>query len=127
MSVASLIDENMSSRELVRALRVGISRCEDAMPESLAWHAYLELRNRDHDEADDLFMTALRNLHRRRSLAGSSITTHDPLIEEHRLTDDVLLGELWKAYKKCIKNNRTGPAGQLLKEIEDRLQAHPRG
>ena len=34
---------------------------------------------------------------------------------------DSFLADLWKAYKKCIRNNRTGPASQLLKEIEEHL------
>lgn len=121
MSAPSLIDESMSSRDLVRTLRISASRCGDVMPESVAWHAYLELHKRGHENADELFISALKSLHGRRSMAGSDLSIDDRLIEEHRLTDDALLAELWKAYKKCLKTNRTGPAFQLLKEIEDRL------
>ena len=57
----------------------------------------------------------------RRCIAGVDLPIIDSLTDEHRLVDDAFLADLWKAYKKCLKNNRTGPAGQLLKEIEDRL------
>lgn len=121
MTVASLVDESMSSRELVRTLRVSASRCGDLMPESVAWHAFLELRKRGHDGAESLFVSSLKSLHSRRSMAGSDLSIDDQLIEEHRLAQDGLLAELWKAYKKCLKNNRTGPAFQLLREIEEHL------
>ncbi len=39
------------------------------------------------------------------------------------MIDDAFLADLWKAYKKCIKNNRTGPASQLLRDIEERVIA----
>ncbi len=121
MTAVSLVDESMSSRELVRTLRVSASRCGDLMPESVVWHAYLELTKRDHENSDELFVSALRSLLSRRSVAGSDLSIKDTLIEEHRLANDGLMSELWKAYKRCIKNHRTGPAGQLLKEIEDHL------
>lgn len=124
MSMGPLVDASMTSRELVRTLRVSASRCGDFLPESVAWHAYHELSRRGHDEANDLFLSALRSLHSRRSIAGSDLSVNDTLIEEHRLADDGVLAELWKAYKKCIRTHRTGPAGQLLREIEDRLNAH---
>ena len=37
--------------------------------------------------------------------------------------DDALLGELWKAYKRCIRAQRTGPAAQLLNDIAAQLAA----
>lgn len=121
MTAVSLVDESMTSRDLVRTLRVSASRCGEWMPESVVWHAYLELRKREHENSQELFISALRSLLSRRSVAGSDLSIADTLIEEHRLAEDPLLSELWKAYKKCIKNHRTGPAGQLLKEIEDHL------
>jgi hypothetical protein len=121
MSEVSLVDDTVSSRDLVRTLRVSASRCGDMMPESLVWQAFIELRRRGHEGASTLFLDALRTLHKRRSIAGSDLSTNDALMEEHRLANDQLLGELWKAYKKCLKHHRTGPAGQLLKEIEERL------
>ena len=45
----------------------------------------------------------------------------DPDPEEHKLVDDPMLAELWKAYKRCICAQRTGPAAQLLQNIEDHL------
>lgn len=121
MSIASIVDDTMSSRDLVRTLRISASRCGEVMPESVLWHAYVELRKRGHDEASALFVSALRSLHARRSVSGSDLPVDDRLVEEHRLVDDPMLGELWKAYKRCIRNHRTGPAGQLLKEIEERV------
>ena len=56
-----------------------------------------------------------------RCIAGMDLPINDDLTEEHRLVDDGFLGDLWKAYKKCIKNNRTGPAQQLLRDIEERI------
>jgi hypothetical protein len=124
MALSPVIDESVSSRDLVRALRVGASRLEeDVMPESVAWRSYHELCRRGYPDAGELFLGALRTLHSRRSMAGSSLSTSDPHSNEHRLTEDALLAELWKAYKRCIRNNRTGPAQQLLREIEDRLAA----
>ena len=118
MSTASLFDDNVSSRDLVRSLRIGGANDDAVLPESMVWQSYLELQRRGHDGATTLFLGALRNLHSRRSVAGSSLPSVDGLIDEHRLTDDTMLSELWKAYKKCIRTHRTGPAGQLLKEIE---------
>ncbi|HMV67177.1 MAG TPA: hypothetical protein PKA64_10030 [Myxococcota bacterium] len=124
MSVASPVDETMSSRELVRTLRAGVTRCDDMLPESLAWHTYIELSRRGVTEATSLFLAALRTLHHRRTVAGSTLPTNDVHTDEHKLTGDPMLGELWKAYKKCIRNNRTGPASEILKEIEARLVTH---
>lgn len=122
MSMVSLVDDTMTSRDLVRTLRVSASRCGEVMPESVVWHAFVELRKRNHDGATDLFLGAIRSLHARRSISGSDLPVQDKLIEEHRMVDDPLLSELWKAYKRCLRSHRTGPAGQLLKEIEDRLR-----
>ena len=122
MAVASPLEESRSDRELVRVLRTGASRSQDIMPESVVWRTYLELNRRGLPDADQLFIGALRSLHNRRSMAGTDLCIHDEHTDEHRLTDDALLAELWRAYKRCIRSNRTGPAFQLLKEIQDRLQ-----
>jgi hypothetical protein len=117
------VDADSTSRDLVRTLRTGASRCTEVMPESVVWRTYLELNRRGVPEADRLFIGALRSLHSRRSMAGTDLSLNDEHTDEHRLTDDALLGELWRAYKKCIRSHRTGPAFQLLKEIEDRIVA----
>ncbi len=124
MAMESLVDDAMSSRDLVRTLRISASRGGEAMPESVLWHAFVELRRRRHEGAEDLFLIALKSLHSRRSISGSDLPVHDTQLDEHRMVDDPLLSELWKAYKRCIRSHRTGPAGQLLKEIEDRIKAH---
>lgn len=123
MVEASQVDAASSNRELVRTLRTGASRCTEIMPESVVWRTYLELNRRGVPDAERLFIGALRSLHTRRSMAGTDLPMNDEHTDEHRLTDDALLGELWRAYKKCIRSNRTGPAFQLLKEIEDRVVA----
>lgn len=121
MSLAIPVDDEMPSRELIRTLRAGVQRSDDIMPESVLWHTWLALHRRGVPEARDLFIGALRNLHARRSMAGASLPVNDRHTEEHRMVDDPMLGELWKAYKKCIRNNRNGPAGEILKEIETRI------
>ena len=63
-------------------------------------------------------MHALKSLHSRRSIAGSQLPDDDTQPEEHRMIEDAYLGDLWKAYKKCIRTHRTGPASQLLRDIE---------
>lgn len=122
MTENSLINADATSRELVRSMRRGVNGCETFMPESLAWHTFLELDKRGFPDAAQLFISALKTLHSRRSMAGSELTVTDSMSDEHRLTDDDLLAELWKAYKKCIRHNRTGPAFQLLREIEERVE-----
>ena len=112
-----------TSRELIRNLRVARAP-QDVLPESVAWQTYLELKRRGEPDCERLFINALRNLHSRRCVAGVDLPTSDGLTDEHRLVDDPFLGSLWKAYKKCIKNNRTGPASQLLRDIEERVNAH---
>lgn len=113
-------------RELYRHLRrppagiVASGSGGDGMPESHIWQVYQELRRRGED-AEDYFLRSLRNLHRRRTLGVAELSTTDPDPEEHRQTDDPFLAELWRAYKKCIQQNRTGPAAQLLRDIEDQL------
>ena len=123
MADVSLVEHGASSRELIRNLRVTIAPGNNVLPESVAWHTYLELRKRGEDGCERLFISALKNLHSRRCIAGVDLPTSDSLTDEHRLVDDPFLADLWKAYKKCIKNNRTGPASQLLRDIEERVMA----
>jgi len=92
------------------------------MPESLLWHVYLELRSRGEPQATTYFISSLKTLHRRRTIGAASLPMLDPNPGEHRMSDDPFLAELWRAYKKCIQNNRTGPAAQLLRDIEGQLQ-----
>jgi hypothetical protein len=115
-----LVNATRTSRELVRDLRA-IPPGEGFLPESMAWQTFLELRKRGEPEATRLFLAAVRALHTRRCIAGAALPTDDPLPDEHRLTDDAFLADLWKAYKKCITHHRTGPAGQLLRDMEEHL------
>lgn len=91
------------------------------MPEAVLWTCYLELRRRGEPRAPVEFLRALKTVLRRRSIGAAEIPTHDPDLQDHLLVDDPFLGELWKAYKKCIARNRTGPAGQLLRDIEGQI------
>lgn len=116
-----LVNDGMSSRELIRNLRLTVAPAPDVLPESVAWHTFLELRKRGEPDCERLFISALRNLHSRRCIAGVELPTDDVYTDEHRMVDDPFLADLWKAYKKCIKTHRTGPAGQLLRDIEERL------
>jgi hypothetical protein len=122
MPGTTIVNGTASSRDLVRALRSGVVQDEpDVMPESVAWHVFLELKRRGEPKADSLFIGALRSLHSRRTLVGTCLPNQDRDPDEHRLVQDPFLQDLWKAYKKCIRNNRTGPASQLLRDIEEAL------
>ena len=125
MSVASVFDQSSSDRELLRQLRRGASREADTevMPESVAWHIFLELRRRGNARATPLFLDTLRHLHKRRSIGSVPLCASDAMPDEHRLVEDdePFLADLWKAYKRCIQHNRTGPASQLLRDIEEQL------
>lgn len=119
----SLVDAQCSSRELLRNLRV-VPTGPGVLPESVVWQTFVELRRRGEPDADRLFLTAVRGLHSRRCIAGVDLPIEDPLPDEHRLIDDPFLADLWKAYKKCIRNQRTGPASQLLRDMEEHLHLH---
>jgi hypothetical protein len=120
MTSAVLVDSSSSSRELFRNLRA-IPCDAGVLPESVAWQTFIELRRRGEPDAGRLFMSAVRALHSRRCIAGAALPVSDPLTDEHRLTEDGFLADLWKAYKKCITHQRTGPAGQLLRDLEEHL------
>ena len=118
--------EAASSRDLKREMRVSIRQAGDGttLPESNLWRMYVVLRNRGELDADDLFIRGLRGILDRRGYIASPIPVIDPDPHEHKLVDDPYLGELFKAYKRCICTHRTQPAGQLLREIETQLQGH---
>jgi len=111
------------SRHLIRVLRRQPDREEGdtTLPESVLWQAWCELRRRGESSADDHFLRSLRRLHRRRSLGSVELPQDDTHPDEHRGVDDPMLAELWKAYKRCICSQRTGPAAQLLNDIEAQL------
>ncbi len=116
----AVVNTELTSRELIRNLRATV-KVDGCLPESVAWQTFVELRRRDEPDANTLFIGTLRSLHSRRCMAGMDLPMLDHLTDEHRLVEDPFLGDLWKAYKKCIKNNRTGPAQQLLRDIEERI------
>ncbi len=116
-----LVNLSASSRELLRVLRVHPRSERAVLPESVAWQAYVELRRRGDPDAQGLFIDAIKNLHSRRCISGMDLPIEDGVPDEHRMTDDPFLADLWKAYKRCIRANRTGPASQLLRDIETYL------
>ncbi|HJN75477.1 MAG TPA: hypothetical protein QGF58_16225 [Myxococcota bacterium] len=111
--------EALETRDLIRRIR----RPGDtgAMPESQLWRVYVELSRRGEPDAASLFLRSLRNLHRRRAMGTGQLSHVDPDPWEHRMADDPYVGELWKAYKRCISQQRTGPASQLLRDLEAQL------
>ena len=124
MHVVPLYDTTSETRDLIRQMRRGAFREQNAsMPESMVWQVYLELRRRGNPEAQDLFISTLKQLHSRRALGAVNLPLRDGSPDEHRLVEDAFLADLWKAYKKCLSMNRTGPAFQLLKDIEERISA----
>jgi hypothetical protein len=118
--------EAASSRDLKREMRVSIRRAGDStmLPESNLWRIYIELRRRGESDVDELFVRGLKGILDRRGYTASSIPVIDPDPNEHKLVDDPYLGQLFRAYKRCICAHRTQPAGQLLREIETQLQGH---
>lgn len=122
------VDPNATSRELVRTLRTQHRwTAEDeveVLPESVLWQCFLALRSRGDERAEELFLKSVKTLHRRRSIGSVDLPCEDHHPDEHRLVEDPMLAELWKAYKRCICAQRTGPAGQLLRDIEAQLTAH---
>ena len=86
------------------------------------WQVFLELRRRGDPVAATQFVAGLRTLLRRRGLASGVLPMVDVAPEEHRLSEDPYLGELWRSYKRLVCSNRTGPASQILREVEAQLQ-----
>jgi len=119
---------DFQTRDLLRLLRRPPNDITDeagqpGMPESFLWNVFLELRRRGDARANSYFLSSVKSLHRRRTLGAVELPTLDPDPNEHRLVEDPFLGELWRAYKKCIQQNRTGPAAQLLRDIEAQIGA----
>ena len=108
-----------ATRELVRRMRRPPEHGH--MPDSELWGAYLELSRRGEPQAARLFLSGLKSLHRRRAIGTGDLSQADPDPAEHRGAEDPYVGELWKAYKRCISDGRTGPAAQLLRDLEETL------
>lgn len=119
---APTVDLNAPSRDLLRLLRAP-PETANRLPESVCWRAFLELRRRGDPQATPHFLAGLKSLHRRRGMAAATLPTVDPDTEEHKLAEDPYLGELWRSYKRLLCANRTGPAAQILREVEQQLSA----
>ena len=123
MQWSPLFDPSVETRDLIRTMRRGVLNDEESvMPESLVWQVFLELRRRGDPEAKGLFISTLKQLHSRRALGAVSLPVMDGSPDEHRLVEDAFLADLWKAYKKCLSMNQTGPVS-TLKDIEERINA----
>ena len=125
MLAAPDVSSLSSSRQLKRLIRSQPDLlCSDdaGMPESVLWRAYCELKRRGEDDPSTHFLRSMKTLHRRRSIGTADLSVSDVHPDEHKLVDDPLLGELWKAYKRCICNQRPGPASQLLREIANQIE-----
>ncbi|MBN1336088.1 MAG: hypothetical protein JXB39_09020 [Deltaproteobacteria bacterium] len=113
-----------SSRDLVRILRVhALGPVAGTMPEADVWRIYCELRRRRSEKAGASLVEALHQLHDRRLTGPPSTLPDDPAPQDHRWVDDAFLGELWRAYKRCIRQGRLGPARQILRDLEAHLTA----
>ncbi|MBL8619542.1 MAG: hypothetical protein JNM72_28280 [Deltaproteobacteria bacterium] len=91
------------------------------LPESVLWVSFLTMKGRGDDEATGAFLRSVRALLRRRTMGAPSLPSADTRQDEHKLVADATLGELWKAYKRCLCASRNGPASQLLRDIERHL------
>jgi len=123
---STVVDPQASTRELLRELRHRSTRLADpatCLPESNLWQIYCVVRSRGEARANDVFVGALKSLHRRRSEEACTLPCTDTAPREHKLVDDPMLAELWRAYKRCICAKRVGPASQLLSDIESQLAA----
>lgn len=114
------LDSSLPTRELLRILRVPPFG-NDAMPESYQWQVYIELRRRGENSVGATFIQSVKALHRRRALGAPDLPVADGAPDEHRLSEDPYLGELWRSYKRCLSANRTGPAAQILRELEQQV------
>lgn len=123
MTDALQIDFSVPTRDLVRMLRVP-PQVGMGLPESLLWRIYMELRRRGEPGASGHFIHGLKALHRRRTLGTADLPSVDQDPDEHRLAEDPYLAELWKSYKRCLCANRTGPAAQILREVEQQIGAN---
>ena len=126
-SAEQQLDTKAPSRQLVRTLRTQPDRMvevEGVLPESVLWRTFCELRRRGEPDVERIFVDSLQRLHKRRCTRGTELPTVDSDPDEHKLTPDPFLADLWKAYKRCICSQRTGPATQLLRDIEAQIVKH---
>ena len=121
------LSTEVPTRDLLRLLRTQpdiLGEAEGVLPESVLWRCYCELRRRGESDVEQHFLRSVRVLHRRRSTRGTDIPSVDVDPDEHKLVDDPMLSELWRAYKRCICSQRTGPASRLLRDIEAQITRH---
>ena len=124
MRPSAIPTSNAPRRTLMRMLRNQPdleSEQLKGLPESVLWQSFCELKRRGEDGVSQPFLRAMRTLHRRRCMGVAPLAMNDAFPDEHKLTDDPMLSELWKAYKRCICSQRNGPAGQLLADSEEQL------
>ena len=120
-------DASVPTRQIMREMRLRCTRAgtqSARLPESDLWKMFCVLRGRGEDGANVLLLRGLKTLHDRRATGTSELSLIDPDPHEHKASDDAYLGELWRAYKRCICADRSAPAAQLLRDIEDQLNHH---
>ncbi len=122
MANSHAVDLSAPTRDLVRMMRTPPEGAQ-RLPESVCWQVFLELKRRGEPDATPNFLGGIRSLHRRRTIGAAALPVVDADPDEHKLAADPYLGELWKSYKRCLCANRTGPAAQILREVEQQLQA----
>jgi hypothetical protein len=126
MQAQTIARSDATTRELLRELRFQSTRQADpatSLPESNLWQIYCVVRQRGEARADTVFLGALKSLHQRRSEQCCTLPVDDTDTQEHKLVDDPMLSDLWRAYKRCICAKRVRPAAQLLADIESQLLA----
>ena len=124
MQQSAMVNSTAPRRTLIRMLRnqPDLDSGElQGLPESVLWQSFCELKRRGEENVNQPFLRAMRTLHRRRCMGLATLGMQDVFPDEHKLTDDPMLSELWKAYKRCICSQRNGPAGQLLQDIESQI------
>ena len=114
------VDSALPTRDLIRLLRVPPDATQ-GMPENIQWQAFVELHRRGERSAAPVFIQSIRSLHRRRTLSACELSIQDNAPDEHRLAGDPYIGELWRSYKRCLLTHRTGPAAQILRELEQQI------
>src|SRR3954468_8291769 len=101
MSDVPQIDFSIPTRDLVRLLKVPPDTAH-ALPESVLWRSFIELKRRGEPQAAGFFISGLRTRPRPPPLAASELPLVDADPDEHRLAEDPYLAELWKSYKRCL-------------------------
>lgn len=116
-------ESQTATRQYIIKMRAAVRDPESLphMPESEVWSAYVELRQRGWEQADQRFLGAVKALHRRRVDGVAQLAVNDPGRKEHEKIDNPFLGELWRAYKRSVQRSQFGSASKLIRDMESEL------